>query len=215
MGLVAPGAFIDVAEESGLIVPISRWVLREACHQAVAWRAAGWPELVMAVNLSGVHFHQRRVAEDVRQALADSGLDPHGLELELTESILLHGEDSVVDTVAQWKALGIQLSIDDFGTGYSNLAYLKRFQVDKLKIDRSFIAEMAESDLDRAIVQAIIDMARGLNLRTIAEGVEDAPLASQLSTMGCDEAQGYLWAKPLPADELERWLRHRDSVCPP
>ncbi len=215
MGLLMPDAFIDVAEESGLIVPISRWVLREACRQAAAWRAAGWPELVVAVNLSAVHFRQRLVAGDVNSALADSGLDPRGLELELTESILLHREDTVANTVAQWKERGIQLSIDDFGTGYSNLAYLKRFQVDKLKIDRSFVAEMAENGLDRAIVQAIIDMARGLNLRTIAEGVEDAPLASQLSAMGCDEAQGYLWAKPLPAHELERWLRHRDAACPP
>ncbi|NCA70244.1 MAG: EAL domain-containing protein [Sphingobacteriia bacterium] len=214
MGLLMPGAFIDVAEESGLIVPISRWVLHEACRQAAAWRAADWPNLVMAVNLSAVHFRQRQVEEDVRAALDKSGLDPCGLELELTESILLHGEDSVLETVTRWQECGIHLSIDDFGTGYSSLAYLKRFQFDKLKIDRSFIAEMAERDQDRAIVQAIIDMARGLNLRTIAEGVDDAWLASQLRSMGCDEAQGYLYAKPLSVDEVEQWLQRHEQPRP-
>ncbi|NCA70044.1 MAG: EAL domain-containing protein, partial [Sphingobacteriia bacterium] len=170
------------------------------------------PDLVVAVNLSAAHFRQRKVEEDVRAALHKSGLDPCGLELELTESILLRGEESVLEIVAAWKSLGIRLAIDDFGTGYSSLAYLKQFQVDKLKIDRSFILDMATHDQDRAIVQAIINMAYGLKLCTIAEGVEDAPLASQLRCMGCDQAQGYLYAPPGAAADLERWLRERGAL---
>ena len=212
VGLVMPGAFIDVAEESGLIVPLGGWVLREACRQAAAWRATVWPDLVVAVNLSAVQFRRGQIGAEVLAALAESGLDPPGLELELTESLLLQGEDEVLDTVARWKAHGLQLALDDFGTGYSCLTYLKRFQVDKVKIDRSFIANMAANDQDRVIVQTIIDMAQGLKLRTIAEGVDDAQLASQLRFMGCDEAQGYLYARPLAAGDLEQWLRDRGEA---
>jgi diguanylate cyclase (GGDEF)-like protein/PAS domain S-box-containing protein len=211
-GLTLPDAFIDVAEESGLIVPIGRWVLHEACRQAAAWHAAGWTNLVMAVNLSAVQFRQRQVSLDVVAALEDSGLDPTCLDLELTESILLQNETAVLDTVAAWKARGIQLSIDDFGTGYSSLAYLKRFKVDKLKIDRSFIINLLINEEDRAIVQAIIQIARSLNLRTIAEGVEDALMADQLKIMGCDEIQGYLYSKPLPAAAFEQWLDNHRSI---
>ena len=208
-GLVLPGAFIGVAEESGLIVSIGRWVLMEACRQAAAWRAAGWPDLVMAVNLSSVQFRQGQVMADVSQALADSGLDPQGLELELTESLLLQGEEAVLAALAQWKARGIHLAIDDFGTGYSSLAYLKRFPVDKIKIDRSFVVNLQDDPGDRAIVGAMIQIARSLNLKTIAEGVEEAALAGRLKKMGCDEVQGYLYARPLAAEDLERWWRER------
>ncbi len=212
VGLVMPGDFIDVAEESGLIVPLGTWVLRESCRQAAAWRAARWPDLVMAVNLSAVQFRRGGIGDEVLAALAASGLDPPGLELELTESILLEGAEDVLVMVSAWKAAGIQLAIDDFGTGYSSLAYLKHFPVDKLKIDRSFIAGMAEHDQDRAIVQAILDMAGGLKLRTTAEGVKDATQARQLRAMGCDEAQGYLYAPPLAAADLERWWRGREEA---
>jgi len=212
VGLVSPDAFIDVAEESGLILPIGRWVLQEACRQAAHWRAAGWPDLVVAVNLSAAQFRQGQVVADIQVALDDSGLDPTGLELELTESILLQGEDELQKTLTDWKTQGIQLAIDDFGTGYSNLAYLKRFQVDKLKIDRSFIKDLITNEEDRAIVLAIIQIARSLNLRTVAEGVDERAMAEQLKVMGCDEAQGYLYAQPLPAEELEPWLR---SIQPP
>ena len=208
-GLVLPGAFIGVAEESGLIVSIGRWVLMEACRQAAAWRAAGWPDLVMAVNLSSVQFRQGQVMADVSQALADSGLDPQGLELELTESLLLQGEEAVLAALAQWKARGIHLAIDDFGTGYSSLAYLKRFPVDKIKIDRSFVVNLQDDPGDRAIVGAMIQIARSLNLKTIAEGVEEVALAGRLKKMGCDEVQGYLYARPLAAEDLERWWRER------
>ncbi|NCC38348.1 MAG: EAL domain-containing protein [Gammaproteobacteria bacterium] len=203
--LVKPDSFIGVAEESGLIVPLGRWVLAEACRQAAVWRAAGWPELVMAVNLSATQFRQGQVAEDVRDALEASGLDPAGLDLELTES-LLQGEESVSRILIDWKHQGIQLSIDDFGTGYSSLAYLKRFKVDHLKMDRSFIQGLQTDEEDQAIVQAMIQMANSLGLKTIAEGVEDRALAARLGEMGCDLVQGYLYARPLPAQELTRWL---------
>ena len=207
VGLVMPDDFIDVAEESGLIVPLGSWVLREACRQAAAWRVHGWPDLVMAVNLSAVQYRRGGIGAEVLAALEASGLDPTGLELELTESILLACADEILATVSTWKAAGIQLAIDDFGTGYSSLAYLKCFPVDKLKIDRSFIAGMAEHAPDRAIVQAILDLARALKLRSVAEGVEDAVLARELQVMGCDEAQGYLYARPLAVADLERWRR--------
>ena len=211
VGLVPPGAFIDVAEESGLIVPLGRWVLAEACRQAQVWRTAGWPRLVVAVNLSAVQFRDRQLGREVLATLTASGLDPAGLELELTESLLLQGEETVLATLLDWKAQGIQLSIDDFGTGYSSLAYLKRFQVDKLKIDRSFLVQLLASGEDRAIVQAMIQIARSLNLRTIAEGVEEAAQAEQLRVMGCDEVQGYYYARPLPAADLTRWLADRSG----
>ena len=195
VGLVPPGAFIDVAEESGLIVPLGRWVLAEACRQTQVWRTAGWPRLVVAVNLSAVQFRDRQLGREVLATLTASGLDPAGLELELTESLLLQGEERVLATLLHWKAQGIQLSIDDFGTGYSSLAYLKRFQVDKLKIDRSFLVHLPTSGEDRAIVQAMIQIARSLNLRTIAEGVEETAQAEQLRVMGCDEVQGYYYAR--------------------
>jgi len=214
-GLVMPGDFIDVAEESGLIVPLGRWVLREACRQAAVWRASGWPELVVAVNLSAIQFRHPTLGEEVLQALAESGLAPQGLDLELTESILLQGEEGVLGMVAHWKTQGIQLSIDDFGTGYSSLAYLKRFKVDKIKIDRSFVANLLTDEGDRAIVQAMIQIARSLSARTLAEGVEEAGLADRLRLMGCDEAQGYLYAHPMPATALERWMIESPAAPPP
>jgi predicted signal transduction protein with EAL and GGDEF domain len=207
-----PGVFIQVAEHSGLIVSIGRWVLREACRQAARWREAGWSDVSMAVNLSAVQFRQPGLEQDVIAALADSRLAPRHLELELTESILLQGVDSVLATVSRWKALGIRLSIDDFGTGYSSLAYLKRFKVDKLKIDRSFVSDIAHDEEDRAIVRAIIQMAHSLNLKTIAEGVESAAIEERLRAMGCEESQGYFYSRPLPAAELDALIASAGSM---
>lgn len=209
--LTMPGTFIEAAEESGLIVAIGHWVLREACRQGAAWQAAGYRPLVIAVNLSAVQFRQGSLGQDVLAALDESGLDPAALELELTESILLHDPEAVRETVAAWKERGIQLSIDDFGTGYSSLAYLKRFKVDKLKIDRSFINGLQYDEEDRAIVQAIIQIAHSLKLRTIAEGVEDRAQARRLAAMGCDQVQGYLYSQPLAPEQLERWLVHAST----
>ena len=206
LGMVAPGRFISVAEDSGLIVPIGEWVLREACRQAVAWHKAGLPELLIAVNLSAVQFKRGDVEKSVTQALELSGLNPALLELELTESILIKDTEKVLATVRQLKSLGVKLSIDDFGTGYSSLSYLKRFNVDKLKIDQSFVRDMADDPNDAAIVSTIIQMAKSLNLVTIAEGVEDERQLAQLRLQHCDEAQGYLIARPMPADEFASYM---------
>ncbi|WP_170265807.1 sensor domain-containing protein [Thiohalocapsa marina] len=213
VGLVLPDAFIDVAEDSGLIEPIGAWVLEQACRQAAAWRAAGWPSLVMSVNLSAVQFQHGQLVETVAAALANSGLAPQGLELELTESIVLQEDAALRETLAQWKCQGIGLAIDDFGTGYASFAYLKRFHIDRLKIDRSFVSDLQSDDGSRAIVAAIIQMARSLGLRIIAEGVETLAIAAQLQGMGCDAVQGYLYARPMPAPELERWLQARDNTA--
>ena len=211
-GIVMPAEFIEAAEESGLIVLLGKWVLREACYQAAAWRAAGWAEAVVAVNLSGAQFRQGQLEETIFGALRESGLKPSGLELELTESILLEDVEAVMNSIRRLKAHGLRLSIDDFGTGYSSLSYLKRFHVDKLKIDQSFVRDILQDDEDRAIVQAVVQMARSLNLRTIAEGVEDEERARVLQELGCDEGQGFIFARPLPAQEFEQWLQQRGAT---
>ncbi|MDD2729741.1 bifunctional diguanylate cyclase/phosphodiesterase [Malikia sp.] len=208
-GLIQPGAFIGIAEESGLIAPIGRWILQEACRQAAAWQRAGLSLGRVAVNLSAVQFRQGVVEQDVRSALKTSGLDPNRLELELTESTLLQHDESVMAMLAQWSALGIHLAIDDFGTGYSSLAYLKRMKVDKLKIDRSFITGLLHEDENRAIVRAMIQIARSLQIDTLAEGIEDPLVAEQLKALGCDGVQGHWYSEPLPAAELEQWLKRR------
>ncbi len=206
LGLVPPGRFIPIAEDSGLIVPIGEWVLHEACWQVAAWQAAGLPDLTVAVNLSAVQFKRGDVERTVTGALKESAIDPAFLELELTESILIKDTESVLATVRRLKALGVKLSIDDFGTGYSSLSYLKRFNVDKLKIDQSFIRDLAVDPENEAIVRAVIQMARSLNLRTVAEGVEAENILDSLRSYGCDEAQGYYFARPLPAVEFERYV---------
>jgi diguanylate cyclase (GGDEF)-like protein/PAS domain S-box-containing protein len=197
LGILQPGRFISIAEDSGLIVPIGDWVLKAACRQAVEWQRAGLPDIVVAVNLSAVQFRRGDIEKSVLQALSESGLEPQFLELELTESILIQDADKALDTLHRLKAMGMKLSIDDFGTGYSSLSYLKRFNVDKLKIDQSFVRDMANNRNDAAIVQAIIQMARSLNLQVIAEGVEDENLAALLHSQQCNEAQGYHYARPL------------------
>lgn len=198
-GMISPAKFIPVTESSELIVPIGEWVIHEACRQAVAWRNAGLPPLVIAVNLSAVQFRRSDVEKTVIHALKTSGLEPRYLELELTESVLIHDTELVLNTVQRLKRLGVTLSIDDFGTGYSSLSYLKRFNVDKLKIDQSFIRDLATNTDDMAIVRAIIQMAKSLNLKTIAEGVETEDLVKPLQNFGCDEAQGYHFAQPMTA----------------
>jgi EAL domain-containing protein (putative c-di-GMP-specific phosphodiesterase class I) len=205
-GLVPPARFIPIAEENGLIVPIGEWVLGEACRQAAAWRKTGLPPLVMAVNLSAVQFRRGKAEQSVIRALSESGLDPALLELELTESILIRDTENALAAVRRLKALGVKLSIDDFGTGYSSLSYLKRFEVDKLKIDQSFIRDLSSDPGDTAIVRAIIQMARSLDLRTIAEGVEDAQVLEHLQDFDCDEAQGYHFAPAMPAEEFAEYL---------
>ena len=205
-GLVPPGRFIPVAEDSGLIIPIGEWVLRQACRQAAAWRAAGWPDLVVAVNLSAVQFKRHDLEKTILDALAEAGLPPENLELELTESLLIENAEHVLAMIKQLKAHGLRFSIDDFGTGYSSLAYLKRFSVDRLKIDQSFIHDLLADPEDAAIVRAIIQMSRTLGVATIAEGVEDDATRILLREMGCVEAQGYWFGRPLPPESFSEYL---------
>ena len=202
LGMVPPARFIPIAEESGLIVPIGEWVLREACIQARTWQRTGLVGLTVAVNLSAVQFKRGDVEQAVLTALEVSGLDPSLLELELTESILIQDTEKMLGMVQRLKGLGVRLAIDDFGTGYSSLSYLKRFQVDKLKIDQSFVRHLDADADDAAIVGAIIQLAHSLGLTTIAEGVESESVAQRLRDAGCEEAQGYHYARPLTPAEF-------------
>ena len=207
LGPVSPGKFIPIAEESGLIVQIGAWVLRTACRQNRSWQARGLPEVPVAVNLSALQFARGDLLDTVERALDDSRLPARFLELELTESILLHDADNIMASLRRLKNLGIKLSIDDFGTGYSSLSYLKRLAVDKLKIDQSFVRDIASDPDDAAIVRAIIQMGHSLKLRTIAEGVEAVDQLAFLRAEGCEEGQGYLFGRPIPAAEMENLLR--------
>ncbi|MHB8713200.1 MAG: putative bifunctional diguanylate cyclase/phosphodiesterase [Trichloromonadaceae bacterium] len=201
-GMISPAKFIPVAEETGLIRPIGTWVLRTACAQNQAWLAAGYPPLQMAVNFSGHQVNQGKVAALVAEILRETGLAPNYLELELTESSLMENAQETIRTLVELKALGIQLAVDDFGTGYSSLSYLKHFPIDRLKIDQSFTRDIEADPDDRGIVEAIIGLARSLNLQVIAEGVETDGALAILQRLGCDEAQGYFFAKPLEAADL-------------
>jgi diguanylate cyclase (GGDEF)-like protein/PAS domain S-box-containing protein len=208
--LIAPDRFIPIAEETGLIVPLGAWVLRTACAQAQVWRQAGLGLQSVAVNLSARQFLAADLVQQVRASLAASGLPACCLELELTESMLMDHAERSIATLAALKALGVRLAIDDFGTGYSSLAYLKRFPIDKLKIDQSFVRGLAESADDREIAATIIAMARNLRLAVLAEGVETAEQRDILAALGCEAYQGYLYSRPLPADALAEWLLGSD-----
>jgi diguanylate cyclase (GGDEF)-like protein/PAS domain S-box-containing protein len=205
-GLVLPDEFISIAEDFGLIVPIGDWVLQEACRHAVHWQQAGLPELTVAVNLSAMQFRRGNLQQSVVQALSASGLAPDLLELELTESILITEAEFALETVRNLKSLGIRFAIDDFGTGYSSLAYLKRFPIDKLKIAQTFVQGMDTNPEDAAIVHAVIQMARALKLKTIAEGAETAKTIEHLRLHHCDEVQGNYYSQPLTEEEFTRYI---------
>jgi PAS domain S-box-containing protein/diguanylate cyclase (GGDEF)-like protein len=209
-GLVPPGVFIGLAEETGLILPIGDWVLSAACNQLRQWRDAGLPLVPVAVNLSAHQFNDQIVAT-VGRVLDECGIEPGLLELELTESASMAEADKSVALLAQLKGMGIRLAIDDFGTGFSNLNYLKRFPVDKLKLDRSFIADLLDSTDDQAISRAVIAMAHGLRLTVVAEGVETAGQLALLAEHGCDQMQGYYFSRPVPAADFGRMLL--TSLC--
>jgi EAL domain-containing protein (putative c-di-GMP-specific phosphodiesterase class I) len=204
-GLIMPDVFIPIAEQTGLIVPIGRWVLQQACAQAVAWRHAmkqGQP-FVMEVNVSGRQLNHKSLVADVAHILADSGLEPENLVLEITESVLMDDIDVAVERLRELKDIGVSIAIDDFGTGYSSLAYLRQLPIDILKIDKTFVdAASAGNPGGDAILRAILDLGKGLELKTIAEGVEEASQANYLKNLGCDSAQGYLYARPMPPDDL-------------
>jgi EAL domain-containing protein (putative c-di-GMP-specific phosphodiesterase class I) len=207
LGLVPPDKFIRIAENSGLIMPIGEWVLRTACSQARKWRDEGLLAVPVAVNVSAVQFRQEGFCELIGRVLWETGLAPHYLELELTESLLLSNAQLTLSVLQDLRAMGLKLAIDDFGTGYSSLSYLKQFPVSKLKIDRSFIRDVAVNPDDAAITTAIIGMARSLNLKAIAEGVEDEAQMSFLRARQCDEIQGYYFSKPLAVDKVAEKLR--------
>ncbi len=204
MGLVSPAEFIPLAEDTGLIVPLDEWVLRAACSQNRAWQEAGLPPLRVSSNLSARMFRQAGLPEMVARVLEETGLDPDYLDLELTESSVMDNMEDAAGTLRALRALGVHVSIDDFGTGYSSLNYLKNFPADCLKIDQSFVRDAATRPHDAAIVRAVITMARSLDLKVIAEGVETEEQLRFLRVLGCDEVQGYLLSRPLPAEEFKR-----------
>ncbi|WP_230533861.1 two-component system response regulator [Microvirga roseola] len=214
-GLTMPGAFMEFAEESGLINEVGAWVLREACAQGAVWRQLGYPPLRIAVNLSPVQFLGQDLVRLVSETLSATGLAPENLELELTESSLLVDTDRTKTILGSLKDLGVRIAIDDFGVGFSSLSYVKNFPVDTLKIDRSFISSLAADDRDRAIVQTIIALAASLRLRVIAEGVESAQQLVCLQGHGCDEAQGYLFSRPVTPDSFEALLQERPRLIAP
>lgn len=211
-GMVSPAQFIPVAEETGLIVPIGEWVLRTACFQAKAWQDQGIPPMRMAVNLSARQFMDPRFARRVLEILDETGLDARYLELEITESTLMDGLDSVNTMLQSFKRAGILISLDDFGTGYSSLSYLKRFPIDKLKIDQSFVRDLLTDPGDASLVRAVIAMARALRLTVIAEGVETQGQCDFLRALGCDELQGYRIARPMPAEQVLDFFMSYNSV---
>ena len=213
LGLVSPGQFIPLAEETGLIVPIGEWVLREACRQNQAWREAGLPSIRVSVNLSPVQFRKPRLYETVLEVLRETGLDEDGLELELTESMLMNDPNSTVETLRKLRSAGVRLSIDDFGTGYSSLSYLKRFPIDALKIDRSFVDEITTSPDNAAIATAIILMGHSLRLTVVAEGVETESQLEFLRVLKCNEIQGFLFSPPVPAEVAEDLMRREMSAA--
>jgi PAS domain S-box-containing protein len=215
MGLVSPVEFIPLAEETGLIVPIGEWVLREACSQAATWQHIGMRPMKVSVNLSGVDFRHRAMPQKVARALESSGLDPSCLKLELTESVLMRDIETTLLILKQLNDLGVQLSIDDFGTGYSSFSYLRRFPLHTLKIDRSFVRDIPGHQDVAAITKAIIAMGHSLKLNVIAEGVEIQPQLEYLQELGCDEYQGYLFSAAIPSAQFEDLLAREYEGCVP
>jgi EAL domain-containing protein (putative c-di-GMP-specific phosphodiesterase class I) len=205
LGLLQPASFISLAEESGLIVPIGEWALHEACRQNREWSDAGFAPLVVAVNLSLRQFQQQPIGDVTARILRSTGLDPRQLELEVTESLAMQEPDSVTATLGDLRAMGVHCSIDDFGTGYSGLSQLTRLPVDKLKIDKSFVATI-DSDREAPIVMAVVALAHGLGLEVVAEGVETDAQLERLRELGCDEMQGFLFSRPVSADHFEQLL---------
>jgi EAL domain-containing protein (putative c-di-GMP-specific phosphodiesterase class I) len=201
-GLMGPKQFISLAEETGLIVPIGEFVLRTACAQNKAWQEAGFPPIQVSVNVSMNQFRQKNFVKQLTNILEETGLKPNSLELELTESIIMHNPDFTISILKDLKSLGIGVSIDDFGTGYSSLNYLKVLPLSKVKLDQSFIRGITTDPNDNAICRAIIMMAHSLNLKVIAEGVENVEQLELLRSLNCDEAQGFLFCRPLPAEDF-------------
>ncbi|MGH8506281.1 MAG: putative bifunctional diguanylate cyclase/phosphodiesterase, partial [Stenotrophobium sp.] len=205
-GLIMPMYFIPLAEDTGQIVPIGEWVLRSACRQLKSWHQQGQTQLSVAINLSPRQFQQQDIPALVREVLDETGLPPASLHLELTENIILRQSESATNALRQLKALGVLLAIDDFGTGYSSLGYLKRFPVDIIKIDQSFVLDLIANPDAAFIIRAIISMAKSLNMKTVAEGVETREQMDFLVESGCDAIQGFYISRALPAEEYLRFV---------
>lgn len=212
LGLITPNDFIPLAEDSGLIAPLGEWVLETACKQAKAWQEEGLPTMSMSVNLSAVQFKSETLPAKVLSALAKSNLQPECLELEITESLAMEDAEVTLVVLGYLKALGVRIAIDDFGTGYSSLGYLRRFPIDALKIDRSFVVNACEAKEDRALVEAMVAMSHGMRLTVIAEGVETHGQLSMLAAMGCDQIQGFHISRPLPAKALADMIRTKYTL---
>lgn len=206
-GLVSPAAFIPLAEECGLIGPIGEWVLREACRQGRAWQQAGLSPVRIAVNVAASQFRAGDLVETIHQALADAELEARFLEVELTESAVMSDPEESIKILEQLSEMGVLVSVDDFGTGYSSMSYLRRFPIDQLKIDRSFLSEITARSDDASIVGAIVSLAHNLRLKVVAEGVETVAQLDLLKTLGCDQYQGYQFSPPVPAAEFESLMR--------
>jgi EAL domain-containing protein (putative c-di-GMP-specific phosphodiesterase class I) len=207
-GLLLPRDFLSIAEESGLIVTLGQWVLQEACSQMVAWRSLGVPStLRVCVNLSARQFEQPELVAQVARVLQETGLEPEGLELEITETAVIRNTDAAIATLRALRKLGVRVALDDFGTGYSSLSYLQKLPVDTLKIDRSFVEDLHEHGTNAAIVQAAATMAHALGVDVTAEGIETDEQFSAITKLGCDYGQGYLLSMPLPADEIQCALK--------
>lgn len=208
-GLLSPIHFIEIAEETGLIVAIGEWVLQEACRQHMAWIKNGLEPMCMSVNISAMQFYQTGFSGIVRSIIADSGMQPMYLELELTESLFMHDADAVLITLRELREFGVKLAIDDFGTGYSNLSYLRKFPINRLKVDQSFIRNIEREPVNAEIVRAIAALGKSMSLELVAEGVETDSELDIAQSSGCEFVQGYRFSKPLPAAQLESWVRER------
>jgi diguanylate cyclase (GGDEF)-like protein/PAS domain S-box-containing protein len=214
LGMIGPAKFIPLAEETGLIVPIGEWVVRTACLQTKAWQIAGLPVITVAVNISARQFRDKTLLQAIKRILTETALDPAQLELEVTESVIMHDAQNVIADLQAFRDMGVKLSVDDFGTGYSSLSYLKRFPVDRLKIDQSFVRDITVNADDAAIAQAVITLGHTMNLRVIAEGVETPQQLAFLRSNHCDEMQGYLFGKPMPAEEFGKLLQSGRTLSP-
>lgn len=212
-GLVPPGQFIPIAEESGLIVSLGEWVVQDALRQMCAWQAQGIPNLRVSVNISAMQFHQRSFPDFLKARLEEFAIDPRLIELELTESMLMKNAEEVLQTLEEIKSLGVSLAIDDFGTGFSSLSYLRRFPIDRLKIDQSFVRDIERTPTNESIARAIVALANSMSLDIVAEGIEKPSEKLVLEHMRCTEGQGYLFARPLPASDMAAWMvAHRKSL---
>lgn len=205
-GMISPAEFIPIAEACGLITRLGEWVMRAACRQLTVWNARGFNDIRMSINVSAIQFHDPDFMQILRSALADTGVDPNHIELELTESVLMKNIDSVLAILKEIRALGVSLAIDDFGTGFSSLNYLRMFPINRLKIDQSFVRDIEQTPANASITRAIIALASSLSLDIVAEGIENHSEKSVLEKLGCGEGQGYLFAKPLPAADISNWL---------